>query len=372
MGKHLVVVGAGHAHLTVLKNLEEFKQSGHRVTVVSASSLHYYSGMGPGMLSGIYRPEEIRFNVRKMSEDRGAAFVEDNVVNIRPREKKIDLQSGDEMSYDVLSLNTGSFVPAMGAMTDEYVFTVKPIEKLLLARRRILEDLKDKDLTLTVVGGGPTGVEVAGNLERLAKNESSRCRITLVAGRRLLSEFKSSVRKRALQSLTSRHIQVIEGARVSDVKDRRVQLSNGDVLDADYVFMAVGVKPSSLFIDSGLPTGTDGGMLVNKFLQSVEYPELFGGGDCISFEPQPLAKVGVYAVRQNPILFHNLLGILNGGTLQEFNPQGTFLLALNMGDGTAVVRWHFVVWGGPLGFTLKDYIDRKFMGHFQVSGEVGD
>jgi NADH dehydrogenase FAD-containing subunit len=367
MGKHLVVVGAGHAHLTVLKNLEEFTASGHRVTVVSASSLHYYSGMGPGMLSGIYRPEEIRFNVRKMSEDRGAGFVEDSVVNLRPREKKIDLRSGDEMPYDVLSLNTGSYVPAMGVMpADESVFTVKPIERLLLARRRILEDLKSKDLAITVVGGGPTGVEVAGNLERLARNESGHCRIILVAGTRLLSEFKSSVRRHALKSLTSRNIQVIEGARVSAIKDRQAQLSNGDVLETDYVFMAVGVKPSPLFIDSGLPTGADGGMLVNKFLQSVDYPELFGGGDCISFEPQPLAKVGVYAVRQNPILFHNLLAMLNGGTLQEFVPQGNFLLALNMGDGTAVVRWHSLVWGGPLGFSLKNHIDRKFMKAFQA------
>ena len=75
MGKHLVIVGAGHAHLTVLKNLEEFKKSGHQVTVVSSGARHYYSGMGPGMLSGIYRPEEIRFNVKKLSEDRGADFV---------------------------------------------------------------------------------------------------------------------------------------------------------------------------------------------------------------------------------------------------------------------------------------------------------
>ena len=367
MGKHLVIVGAGHAHLTVLKNLKEFKESGHRVTVVSSSPRHYYSGMGPGMLSGIYRPEEIWFNVKKMSEDRGADFVEDNVVKIRPQEKKIDLHSGNEISYDVLSLNTGSYVPAKEAMpADESVFTVKPIEKLLMARRRIIEDLHDKDLKITVVGGGPTGVEVAGNLERLAKNESGRCRITLVAGTRLLSEFKSSVRKHALKSLTSRHVRVIEGARVAVVKDRKTELSNGDVLENDYVFMAVGVKPSSLFIDSGLPAGQDGGMLVNKFLQSVAYPELFGGGDCISFEPRPLAKVGVYAVRQNPILLHNLLNTLNGGALQEFVPQDTFLLALNMGDGTAVVRWHALVWGGKPGFALKNYLDRKFMKTFQV------
>jgi len=366
MGKHLVVVGAGHAHLTVLKNLEEFKDSGHRVTVVSSSVRHYYSGMGPGMLSGIYRPEEIRFNVKKMSEDRGAAFVEDDVVKIRPQEKKIDLRSGNEISYDLLSLNTGSYVPAMEATPADSVFMVKPIETLLLARRRIIEDLQDKDLKITVVGGGPTGVEVAGNLERLAKNESGRCRITLVAGTRLLAEFKSSVRKHALKSLTSRHVRIIEGARVAAVKERKTELSNGDVLENDYVFMAVGVKPSSLFMDSGLPAGQDGGMLVNKFLQSVAYPELFGGGDCISFEPRPLAKVGVYAVRQNPILLHNLLNTLNGGALQEFVPQETFLLALNMGDGTAVVRWHSLVWGGALGFALKNYLDRKFMRAFQA------
>jgi len=366
MGKHLVIVGAGHAHLSVLKNLKEFTDSGHRVTVVSSSPLHYYSGMGPGMLSGIYRPGEIRFNVKKMSEDRGADFVEDNVVKIHPQEKKIDLHSGHEISYDVLSLNTGSYVPALGARPgDESIFTVKPIEKLLSARRRIIEDLKDKDLRITIIGGGPTGVEVAGNLERLVKNESGRCRITLVAGTRLLADFKSGVRKLALKSLASRQIQVIEGARATAVKDRMVELSNGDVLENDYVFMAVGVKPSPLFIDSDLPAGEDGGMLVNKFLQSVAYPEIFGGGDCISFEPQPLAKVGVYAVRQNPILLHNLQCTLNGGALQEFVPQKTFLLALNMGDGTAVVRWHFLVWGSTLGFALKNYIDRKFMKTFQ-------
>jgi NADH dehydrogenase FAD-containing subunit len=371
MGKHLVIVGAGHAHLTVLKNLEEFKKSGHQVTVVSSGALHYYSGMGPGMLSGIYRPEEIRFNVKKLSEDRGADFVEDNVIKLHPQEKKIELHSGSEIFYDVLSLNTGSYVPTVEpSPADESVFTVKPIEGLLFARRKIIEDLKNKELRITVVGGGPTGVEVAGNLERLAKDVAGHCRITLVAGTRLLAEFKSSVRMHALKSLTSRQVSVIEGARVTAIKDHAAELSNGDILEGDVVFMAVGVKPSPLFIDSGLPVGQDGGMLVNKFLQSVAYPELFGGGDCISFEPQPLAKVGVYAVRQNPILLHNLLSALNDGALQEFVPQKSFLLALNMGDGTAVVRWHSLVWSGTSGFALKNYIDRKFMRVFQVSGEV--
>lgn len=372
MGKHLVIVGAGHAHLTVLKNLKEFRDSGYDVTVVSVSSFHYYSGMGPGMLSGMYRPEEIRFNVQKMSEDRGAAFIADKVISIQPHDRKIRLQSGIEISYDVISLNTGSYVPAAESMlSDETVFTVKPIENLLNANRKVSEILKSRELKANVVGGGPTGVEVAGNLDRLVRNESGRCRITLIAGSRLLPQFKGSVRRRALNSLDSRNVKVIEGARLSAIKDGAVALSDGTILENDILFMATGVKPSSLFEDSGLPTGNDGGLLVNQYLQSVSHPEIFGGGDCICFEPQPLAKVGVYAVRQNPILLHNLLSALNGRELKPFTPQKSILLALNLGDGTALVQWHTMVWGGKSGFALKNYIDRKFMRAFQVSGELG-
>jgi len=373
MGRQVVIVGAGHAHLTILKNLQEFKNAGHDVTVVSSSRLHYYSGMGPGMLSGIYRPEDIRFNVKKMSEDRGAVFIEGKVVKLHPQKKEIDLQSGRALPYDVMSVNTGSFVPVEAdGSSDVSVITVKPIENLLNARRQIIGALKNKELKITVVGGGPTGVEMAGNLERLVCDESGKCRITLVAGSRLLRQFKAGVRHRVMNSLVRRNVQVIEGTRSTAVQNQSVVLSDGRAVESDIVFMAVGVKPSSLFEDSGLTVGPDGGMLVNRHLQSVSFPEIFGGGDCISFEPQPLAKVGVYAVRQNPILLNNLLGFLKGAALEQFIPQKKVLLAFNMGDGTAVVQWHSLVWGGRLGFALKNYIDKTFMKNFQISGELDD
>ena len=371
MAKHLVIVGAGHAHLTILKNLQEFKDADHDVTVVSSSSLHYYSGMGPGMLSGIYRPEEIRFNVEKMSQDRGATFIEDKVIKINAPDKTIDLQSGHTLSYDAISINTGSYVPvAVSDAANGMIVTVKPIENLLNAKRQIAALLKEKELTLTVVGGGPTGVEVAGNLDRLVDEKAGRCRITLVAGSRLLQDFKAGVRRRVMRSLLRRKVEVIEDTRMSAIGDRFVTLTDGRKIESDMVFMAVGVRPSSLFADSGLTIGPDGGMLVNKYLQAVSYPEIFGGGDCISFEPKPLAKVGVYAVRQNPILFNNLQCFLKGAPLEPFIPQKAVLLAFNMGDGTAVVQWHSLVWGGRLGFALKNYIDKTFMKNFQVSGEL--
>ena len=147
-------------------------------------------------------------------------------------------------------------------------------------------------------------------------------------------------------------------------------MENGAVLEADLVFVAIGIRPSPLFRDSGLPTGKDGGLLVNDFLQCVHYPELFGGGDCITRMGSPLARVGVYAVRQNRPLHRNLLAFLEGRPLHRFDPGGGYLLVLNLGDRRGLFRRKGIVCAGRLAFALKDRLDRGFMRRFQVSGEL--
>jgi hypothetical protein len=79
--------------------------------------------------------------------------------------------------------------------------------------------------------------------------------------------------------------------------------------------------------------------------------------------------VGVYAVRENPILFHNLKVALEGGEMMRFSPQPHYLLIFNMGNGRGIFWKKEWVWDGRLAFLLKDYIDRRFMKTFQVSGE---
>ncbi len=364
--KHLVLVGAGHAHMMVMQNLAAFRADGHRVTVIGPGVHHYYSGMGPGMLSGMYRPEEIRFDVRAMAERRGAEFVQDRVVRVDAAARRLELSDGRRIDYDVASFNTGSGVPVNdGLAAHPHVVPVKPIERLLDARVRILADLGKRRLSLVVVGGGPAGVEVAANLRRLSRAPGQGADVTLVAGDRLLASFDARVRDRVLRHLARLGVAVIEGSRAVGATADRVALSTGRTLACDYLFAAVGVAPSPLFRDSGLPVGPDGGLRVNRHLQSVAHPEIFGGGDCIRFEPRPLARVGVYAVRQNPILLENLRRRLRGEPLAEFSPQPHYLLAFNMGDGTAVVAWRSLVYDGRLGFRLKDHLDRSFMRRFQ-------
>jgi len=371
MRKNLVLVGGGHAHLTALLNLAHYVQRGHRVTIIGPSPYHYYSGMGPGMLSGIYRPQEVRFHVRRMAQDRGGTFLQDRVMRIDPVKRILFLQSEIQIPYDVVSFNTGSEVPLRPILStmQENIIPVKPVINLLKARRLIANTFLDRRTNFIVIGGGPAGVEVAANLWKLARENLREFKIVLIAGQRLLQGFPKRARKLTLRSFSRWGVEVIEGNHAKEIRKETVLSSDGSALSFDFAFIALGIKPSPIFRQSNLPTGEDGGLLVNPHLQSIAHPEIFGGGDCISLSGHPLAKVGVYAVRQNPVLSHNLLAALEGGEMQIFTPQKNYMLIFNMGDGRGILSKKKFVWNGRLAFLLKDYIDRRFMRKFQVSGE---
>ena len=373
MGKHLVLVGGGHAHMTTLLNIDQVTTRGHKATLVSPTPYHYYSGMGPGMLGGSYDPTQVRFHVRKMAEERRAEYIQDTAIRINPLEKTILLKSGRCISYDVASFNTGSEVQMSPPVSStDTVIPVKPVVNLYKARVDLLREIKNRPLEIIVIGGGPAGVEIAANLWRLLSNEPKKTTITLVAGSELLRHTPQRVRALALRSLLKKNIRVLTGVRAEHIEKGSVDLSDGSRINNDFAFIATGIKPSALFSDSALPTGADGGMLVNSFLQSIEYPELFGGGDCISLDGFPLAKVGVYAVRQNPVLFHNLVAKLEDTPLRSFDPGPPYMLILNMGDTRGILWKRSLTANGKFSFFLKDFIDRRFMKKFQVSGELGE
>lgn len=371
MGKHLVLVGGGHAHMTVLLRLEEYVDAGHDVTLISLSPYHFYSGMGPGLLSGMYRRNEALFDIKRMAESRGGKFIEGRVVRIDPGERIILLKSGREIGYDFVSFNTGSEVPRNFVIADDRdIVFAKPVGNLLNAHHHVKERAKKGVMSIAVVGGGATGVEIAGNLWRLIDQGSTSAKISLIDGGRVLSGYPDRVRRLAMDSLLQRDVSIHEGEYVHSFKDNQIVLKSGKTFEISLVFLAAGVKPSPIFQDSNLPTGDDGGLLVNRFLQSTAYREIFGGGDCISLQSYRLARVGVYAVRQNPILHYNIRASLQGKPLRAFDPGGPYLLILNLGDGRGILWKKNFVWEGRSAFIFKDYLDRRFMRRFQVSGEL--
>jgi NADH dehydrogenase FAD-containing subunit len=368
MSKHLVLAGGGHAHMVTLANLHRFIEKGCRVTVIQPSEHHYYSGMGPGMLGKAYTPEEIRFATRRVVEKAGGTFVLGRVDKINAEAGSVHLETGDSISYDLISCNLGSQVPQNminGALDDIYL--VKPIERLLDAQRRILELASRRKLSIGIVGGGPSAVEIAGNVWKLTRGPGMQpAAIRILTKTKVMPHHPEGVRVKALASLQRRGIEIVENCSVQTIRTGKVAEDSGRAHGLDIVFVAVGVVPNPVFSKSGIPTGPDGGLLVNRYLQSTAYSNIFGGGDCIHFQESPLDRVGVYAVRQNAVICHNLMAALEGDALQPFDPGGDYLLIFNLGDGTGVFYKRPILFGGRLAFIIKDYIDRKFMRRFQA------
>lgn len=369
MSKHLVLVGGGHAHLKILLKLADFTRRGHRVTLVSPSPYHYYSGMGPGLLSGIFQPHETRFHIQRMTQERGGTFIENRVIGLDASRQVLYLQSGEQLPFDLVSFNAGSYVTGSSEEHRQWLIPAKPIENLLRARSEILARLPD-GLKFVVVGGGPAGVEIAGNLWRLISKQGGQGDITLVASGGILPGMPSRAQELTRASLQRRRIRIIEKERATVAEAGQLSLSGGEPLACDMAFLATGVAPSPIFRHSDAALGEDGSLLVDEHLRSVSHPVLFGGGDCVSLVDHRLPRVGVHAVRQNPVLYHNLLAALEGRPLKNFKPQHKFLLIFNLGDDTAVAVRGGFTGNGSGALHLKNWIDRRFMKRFQVSGEA--
>jgi NADH dehydrogenase FAD-containing subunit len=363
MRKKLLLIGGGHAHLDTLSRLEEFIQCGVEVSVIQPSPYHYYSGMGPGMLGGTYEPEDIRFATKELVESKGGLFIEDSVRRIDGVRQHVHLEeSSDTVQYDLLSCNVGSFVPELSVLSgDKRVFLSKPIEKLHKARKRILALCRTKKIHIGILGGGPSSVEIAGNIHHLCSDSGLVLPEITILCRGFMSGRPSKVRNLARNILRARGVDIVENCSIKTIDDLEIALEDGSNVSADLVFSAIGVQPSKIFSRSGLNVSPDGGLRVNSFLQSTSYSNIFGGGDCIHFEDQPLDKVGVYAVRQNPVLCENLLSFLAGKPLQKFSPGGAYLLILNLGCREGIFSKWSITFSGKTAFRIKDFIDRKFM-----------
>ena len=320
------------------------------------------------MLGGTYSPSDIRFDTKHVVEKQGGVFILGKAVLVRPEEKQIELESGETVSYDVVSFNAGSYVPRLNLSGNtEDIYSVKPIERLMEAQTRIKELASQESITIGILGGGPSSVEVAGNICQLTSGYGvNQPRVKIFTGNGLMARFPCGVRTRIEKSLKRRGVEIYVNSYIQTIEPDGIILKSGKRHDLDFIFLAMGVRPNAIFERSGIPIGPDGGMLVNSYLQSTTYPEMFGGGDCIYFNDQPLDKVGVYAVRQNPVLYNNLMAALEQEPLQVFRPGGDYLLIFNMGGGKGVLRKKWLTTGGRLAFIIKDYIDRKFMKKFQA------
>ena len=149
------------------------------------------------------------------------------------------------------------------------------------------------------------------------------------------------------------------------IAETEAVLADGSRIPFDVLVNATGLQPAPAIGAFGLPIDPHGGLIVDQYLRCAAAPEVHGAGDCISFCDRPLPRVGVYAIREAPVLFHNLLAAAEGKPPRIFRPQRQYLIIMNLGNETGLAvrgRWH---WHGKAAFRLKDWIDRRFLREYQ-------
>jgi selenide,water dikinase len=379
--KDIVLVGAGHSHVSVLRMFGMRPMPGVRLTLVTRQVHTPYSGMLPGMIAGLYDHDQAHIDTGPLTRFALARLYHAEVVGLDLGARQVICRDRPPVPYDVLSINIGSTPSARQVPgVAEHAIPVKPIdgfiERFEAARCRVLE-AKGR-ARIGVVGGGAGGVELLLSLHRrltrdvaAAGYDPSRLEFTLITSSdELLPAFPPRMRRRFAEILRDRGIGVLAGGKAMEVRADAVLVEGHGRVALDEVFWTTRAAPAAWLADTGLALDPEGFIRVTETLQSVSHPDVFAAGDIASIDGHAPPKSGVYAVRSGSPLAGNLRRMTAGRPLVRYKPQREALYLISTGERHALGARNGFTFEGAWVWRLKDFIDRRFMAKFNALPEM--
>ncbi len=370
----LLLAGAGHAHLHIIRRRQRFADA--EVYLIDPGGF-WYSAMAAGVLSGRLPPAADRIDPARLARRHGVIPIRGRLAGLDPPNKQALLEDGRRLPFTLLSLNLGSrtLTPVM-RQPGPQIWAVKPLPCLVALRHRLERDFRQgASPRLLVVGGGASGIEVASNLHALAKRHRTHCPITLVTrGTGLIPDAPPGARRFVSRLMKRRGIRVISEAEVTGTLGNGVMLRADEtrsgedslsLIEADHVIHAVGLAPPEVIERLGLPQFPGRGLAVSSHLQSLGHPDIFAAGDCAAMVDHLLPRLGVFGIRQASVLLDNLLARLEGGELRSYEPQPRALAILDLGEGLGLAIRGSHWWAGRSALLWKGWLDRRFMSQYR-------
>ena len=361
--KHLVLLGAGHAHLHVLHDMASLALPATRVTLVAPATQFIYSAMVPGLVAGHYELHDCAIALAPLAAKSKTIFIDSAATAIDAAARTVTLADGQALHYDALSIDTGPVIDRDAiAGAREHALFVRPMEVFVQLWSRLLDLAQTRSLSVAVVGAGAGGVEIAMALQHRL---GDRARVSLVTGGPPpLAAHPPSAQMRVMRALKRRGITVLQDS-CMEINATQLRLGSGARLACDAPIVAIGAGAPTWLRDSGLALDEQGFISTGATLQSVSHAEVFAAGDVASRVDAPRPKSGVYAVRAGPPLALNLRRFTGGGELQPHVPQLRSLNILACGNRYAIAVWgewsvegHWVWW-------WKNRIDRAFVRQYR-------
>ena len=324
----VVIIGGGFGGLSLL---QEARKSEHQFLLIDKTNHHLFQPLLYQVATAVLSPADITVPIRKLfKKDKNVQITLGEVVDINKERKEIILNSNEKIKYDQLVISTGSSYSYFG--NDEwskYSKGLKDINDALDIREKILkafekaeneedERLRKKYLNFVVIGGGPTGVELAGSIAEIAyknihkefRNFSSReSNIYLIeAGSKILPTYSNKLSNKASKYLKSLGVTIRTEERVEDIKEM-VVTTDKDTIQTDNIIWAAGNKASPLIEKLGTEVDLEGRAIVNKDCSIKDDQNIFVIGDAANFkneEGTSLPGIAPVAIQQGRYVGKNI------------------------------------------------------------------
>lgn len=349
-------MGAGHAHLEVLRALSKEEVSANQFVLISPERQTYYSGLIPSMIAGNLETKDLRINSADFAEAKGFQFIQDEIESYSLTERTVTLASGLKEKFDLLSLNIGGAVRRLPTLAPLNTVYLKPFSAFVEQWPEVQRICStNSHPRFVIVGGGAAAVEVAAALKvRLNRNQARKSEVRLVTqSSRLCAGYSPAISEALRKTVAKAGIQIHFNEPVSEVFDKHILLRSGERLNFDSIFLALPADSSPVVVGKS-----------NDTLQVG--PNIFAVGDCVSMENHlDLPRSGVVAVHQGRHLVESIRKILRDEVPQKFVPKEHFLNILVTGERSARMIWGLATIEGAIALKIKNWIDLRYMQSFK-------
>ena len=371
----IVLVGGGHAHVHVLKAFAMHPEPGVRLTLITRDLETPYSGMLPGVIAGLYTVDEAHIDLVRLAAATATRLIQAEAIGLDRVQKRVVLAGRPPMAYDLVSIDVGitpALSPIRGAA--ECGIAVKPIGSFLAKFNDLVEKCRSTTgpRRIAVIGGGAGGVEILLSVRtrlladaHAAGRDASTFSFVLVTAGMLLESHAGRVRDAFRRVLAARGIEVHENRPAQAVTSGAIVFESGPPVEADAVLVTTDAAAPAWFRDTGLALESGGFLAVGATLQVLNDSDVFAAGDCAALTSSPREKAGVFAVRAGPPLAENLRRRARGETPKAWRPQRRHLALISTGERYAVASRGWLKMEGAWVWTLKDWIDRRWMKMYQ-------
>ncbi len=364
MATNIVILGGGFAGVTAARELERHAPADAHITLVSRENFQLFTPMLPEVATGTLDMRAIVQPLRVALKRAEVVVGEVSAVDVASRTVTIDLGvtgSQTTLSYDHLVFAVGSESSTHGIPgIAEHAFLLKTLPDAAKLRARVggafeaaaaSHDRVERDrwLRFVIVGGGFTGVEAGGELAAYLKrlhryyptlHDLTPEIVIVESGKRLLEHLAPTFGKRAAASLHRRNIRIELGEDVASADADGLTLKSGKRFDSHTIVWTAGEKPAPLLRATGLQTSEHGALIVGSDFAVPGVAGIWGIGDCARIpkrgggDVSPLAQ---NAVREGPLLAHNIVASLAGKPLKPFTYLPLGMMA-SLGDRDAVAQ----------------------------------